>query len=310
MAVNHQLALEDAHARHERCKYDGEESQMDAYDIVWFGKKKASLHLAVDNATGNTVGAYFEWQETMNGYYHVLEQILIDYGIPVCFKTDNRTVFNYETAKTKREDKDVLTQFGYACRNLGIDLNVSQAKGMVERANQSFQSRLKPELRLAGVQTIEEANRYLHEVFVTAFNQQFGQQIKKSLSAFEQTPSKEKINYTLAVLSARIFDSGSAISFKRHHYQAYDKNDRLVCFMKGAKCPVIQAFNGQLLATVDEHVYALQEIPKNAEVSPALDSEVKTKKPKKKYIPPMSHPWKRASFFTQQKRAHQKHQFI
>ncbi|MDF7682076.1 ISNCY family transposase [Lactobacillus sp. ESL0679] len=150
-SVNHIIALEDAHPRKERCKYFGEEIQMDASDIVWFGAKKASLHLAIDNATGNLVGAYFDWQETLNGYYHVFEQILKQYGIPYCFKTDNRTVFNYETAKTKREERDVLTQFGYACKTLGTGLvttSVSQAKGMVERANQTVQSRLKIELQL------------------------------------------------------------------------------------------------------------------------------------------------------------------
>lgn len=97
-------------------------------------------------ATGNLVGAYFDWQETLTlkAYYHVYEQILVNYGIPLRFKTDNRTVFNYETAKTKAEHKDVLTQFGYACKTLGTDIvttSVSQAKGMVERANQTVQSR-------------------------------------------------------------------------------------------------------------------------------------------------------------------------
>ena len=97
---------------------------MDASDIVWFGSKKASLYLTIDNATGLIVGAYFDWRETLNGYYHVFEQILKDYGIPLCFKTDNRTVFNYETAKTKAEHKHVLTQFDYACRSRGVGLKL------------------------------------------------------------------------------------------------------------------------------------------------------------------------------------------
>lgn len=97
---------------------------MDASVLVWFGKRKAYLHLAIDNATGIIVGAYFDWEETLNGYYHVFEQILKEYGIPLCFKTDNRIVFNYETAQTKAAHKDVLTQFGYACKTLGVDLKL------------------------------------------------------------------------------------------------------------------------------------------------------------------------------------------
>lgn len=312
-AVDHQLALADAHPRHERCKYFGEEIQMDASVLVWFGKRKAYLHLAIDNATGIIVGAYFDWEETLNGYYHVFEQILKEYGIPLCFKTDNRTVFNYETAQTKAAHKDVLTQFGYACKTLGVDLkttSVSQAKGMVERANQTVQGRLKPELRLAGIMTINEANKYLHDVFVPDFNQNFSQTSRKAWYVFEKAPDDCKINYTLAVLTGRVFDSGSAISFKNKLYQATDEYGKLVCFMKGTKCLVIEALDGQLLTTVDEHVYLLKGIPKNAKISPEVDQEPKKKRTKKKWIPPMSHPWKRESFIKQQKRAHKYHQYV
>lgn len=312
-AVSHQLAIADAHPRHERCKYFGEEIQMDVSDIVWFGEQKASLHLTIDNATRILIGAYFDWQETLNGYYHVFKQILKNYGIPVCFKTDNRTVFNYETQKTKAAHKDGLTQFGYACKTLGVVLkttSVSQAKGMVERANQTVQSRLKPELRLAGITTIEAANKYLLDIFVPAFNQKFDLKIRKAWSAFEESPDAEKINYTLAVLDTRVFGSGSSISFKNKHYQAIDDNEELVYFMKGTKCLVIQVFDGQLLTTVDEHVYVLKEIPKNTKVSPELDSAPKKKKAKSKaHKPPMSQPWKRQSFILQQQRTHKYHQY-
>lgn len=59
----------------------------------------------------------------------------------------------------------MLTQFGYACKTLGVDLvttSVSQAKGQVERANQTFQGLLPQELRINHIQTIEEANKYLN----------------------------------------------------------------------------------------------------------------------------------------------------
>lgn len=103
----------------------------------------------------------------------------------------------------------VLTQFGYACKTLGVDLkttSVSQAKGMVERANQTVQSRLKPELRLASVKTIEEANKYLTEQFIPNFNKKFGNKTRKGWSIFKIAPSERKINYTFAVFSSRVFD--------------------------------------------------------------------------------------------------------
>ena len=54
---------------------------------------KSQLHIAVDDATGAIAGAYFDAQEMLDGYYHVLEKILKTYGIPYMFYTDRRTVF-------------------------------------------------------------------------------------------------------------------------------------------------------------------------------------------------------------------------
>ncbi|MBU3161857.1 transposase, partial [Clostridium frigoris] len=65
------LAIEEAHPRRPRCAYFGEMLQMDASVHLWFGESKSQLHIAVDDSTGAIVGAYFDAQETLNGYYHV-----------------------------------------------------------------------------------------------------------------------------------------------------------------------------------------------------------------------------------------------
>src|SRR5659263_397664 len=127
---------EDAHPRRPRCKYFGEMLQMDASLHDWFGKDKTQLHIAVDDSTGQIVGAYFDHQETLNGYYHLLYQILTTYGIPAMFFTDRRTVFEYKQIKNPATEDDTFTQFSYACSRLGIDIktgSVPQAKGRVER---------------------------------------------------------------------------------------------------------------------------------------------------------------------------------
>ena len=119
------------------------------------------------------LGARFEKEETLTGYYHVLNQILTNYGIPYMFFTDNRTVFNYNKENRKKDEHDVLTQFGYACKTSGISIqtsSVSQAKGMIERANQTFQGRLVQELRKADITDINDANSYLIDSFVPDFN--------------------------------------------------------------------------------------------------------------------------------------------
>jgi hypothetical protein len=166
------LDIQDAHPRHPRCAYFGELIQMDASVHHWFGRNKTQLHIAVDDATGAIVGAYFDTQETLNAYYHILYQILTKYGIPYMFLTDRRTVFEYKQKKSPSVEEDTFTQFGYSCKQLGIHIKTSsipQSKGRVERMFQTLQSRLPIELRLAGISSIEQANEFLNS-YIKKFN--------------------------------------------------------------------------------------------------------------------------------------------
>ncbi len=308
--VNHEIALEDSHPRGEKPKYFGEIIEQDGSIHLWFGDKKTCLHLAIDKATSTIVGAWFDYQETLNGYYHVLYQILTNYGIPYKSLTDNRTVFNYMRLNPDKRtsDKDVLTQYGYACKQLGIELettSVSQAKGLIERTNGTFQGRLVNELKLNGITTIEEANKYLIEVFVPNFNERFAMDYKKFPSTFQTSPSKEQINNILAVLTPRKIDNGNSIKYHNKYYQPYLDNE-LKCFMPKTECLVIKSFDGRLFVTIDEKVYELRELVRNEKYSKNFE-EVKEVKERKKYIPPMTHPWKLASFKKQIKKAHTNH---
>ena len=308
--VNNEIALEDSHPRGEKPKYFGEIIEQDGSIHLWFGEKKTCLHLAIDKATSTVVGAYFGYQETLNGYYNILYQILTKYGIPYKFFTDNRTVFNYISLNPDKRtsDKDVLTQYGYACKQLGIDLetsSVSQVKGLIERTNGTFQGRLVQELRLNNITTIDEANKYLINVFVPSFNEEFALDYKKFPTVFEASPTDEKINYTLAILTPRKIDNGNSIKYQNKYYQPY-LDGQLKCFTPKTECLVIKAFNGDLLVTIDEQVLELKKLSRNQRFSKEFD-EVSEEKKKKKYIPPMTHPWKLASFKKQMQKAHTSH---
>lgn len=306
--VNHEIALEDSHPRGEKPKYFGEITEMDGSIHLWFGEKKACLHLAADKTTNTIVGAYFDWQETLKGYYNVFKQILENYGIPAKLKTDNRTVFNYHLLNEDKRtsDKDVLTQFGYACKQLGVDIettSVSQAKGLIERDNGTFQDRLVSEFRLNNITTIDEANKYLQEVFVPKFNVKFALDYKKFKSVYETSPSTEKINYTLAILTPRKIDNGNSIRYYNNYYQPFE-NGILKCFKPRTECLVIKAFNGELFVTIDEKIYELRKLETHEKVSKDFDTEETVEKEKTKYIPLMTHSWKLASFMLQMEKAH------
>lgn len=293
------VAVEDAHSRRPRCAYFGELLQMDATPYEWVPGQIWHLHLAIDDASGAVTGAWFDTQETLNGYYHVFEQILTDYGIPYKFLTDKRTVFTYKKKGALSDDNDTYTQFAYACKQLGTQLessSVPQAKGRIERLNQTLQSRLPIEFRLAGVTDINNANEFLHS-YIKEFNEKFSLPLHGIKSVFETQPSKEKINLILAVLTERTVDAGHAIQFKKKFYKMIDHKGVQIHYRKGTKVMLIKAFDSSMFACVnDKDIYALEEIPSHEHKSKDLDADYKQPKPRKPYIPPMNHPWRLEAF--------------
>lgn len=293
------VAVEDAHSRRPRCAYFGELQQMDATPYEWIPNEIWHLHLAIDDATGSITGAWFDNQETLRAYYHVFHQILTTYGIPYKFLTDRRAIFAYKKKNSPSIDEDTYTQFSYACKQLGVELestSVPQAKGRVERLNQTLQSRLPIELRLAGITTIDAANEFLNS-YIKKFNQKFALPIHGSKSAFEKQPELNKINLILSVLTERTIDCGHAIQFQNKHYRLLDTKGQPVHFRKGTKVMLIQSFDKNLYCCVnDKDIYALEIIPQNEEKSKELDYDYKEPKKRKQYIPPMNHPWRRSVF--------------
>ena len=293
------VSVDNAHSRRPRCAYFGELQQMDATPYEWVHGQVCHLHLAIDDASGIVTGAWFDTQETLNGYYHVFEQILNDYGIPYKFLTDKRSVFTYKKKDVLSDDKDTYTQFAYACKQLGIELessSIPQAKGRIERLNQTLQSRLPIELRLAGVTDINKANEFLHS-YIKEFNEKFALPLYGIKSVFEMQPSKEKINLTLAVLTERTVDAGHAIQFEKKFYKMIDHKGVQIHYRKGTKVMLIKAFDRSMFVCVnDKDIYALDEIPTHEHKSKNLDADYKPPKPKKTYIPAMNHPWRRSAF--------------
>lgn len=289
---------EDAHPRRPRCAYFGEMLQMDASVHNWFGTEKTHLHIAIDDATNRIVGAYFDVQETLNGYYNVFHQILSTYGIPYMFFTDRRTVFEYKQKKSTSIEADTYTQFSYACKQLGVEIKTSsvpQAKGRVERLFQTLQSRLPIELKLAGVDTVGKANAFLNS-YIKEYNSMFSCDLNNIKSVFEKQPNEENINLILAVLTERRIDKGNCLKFENKYYLPKDSNGLPLYFNYKTRALVIQAFDGNLFATINDTVVCLDEVPQHEEVSRNFDFKQPPTEQKKRAIPKMNHPWRRNAF--------------
>lgn len=292
------FTVETPHSRRPRCACFGEMIQMDASLHPWFGNGKTNLHIAIDDSTSRIVGAYFDEQESLNGYYSVFYQILTTYGIPAMFYTDRRTVFEYRNKKMHKTQSDTYTQFSYACKQLGVDIkttSVAQAKGRVERAFQTLQQRLPIALRLAGITTIHEANIFLNS-YIKEYNAKFALPINNTKSVFEKQPDHETILQTLAVLTERSVDCGHCIKFQNQYYKTMNERGIQVCYHKGTKGLVIQTFDKRLLFSVNDRIYEMEAVPLHEKISKDFDMQPMKEKPQKRNIPSPKHPWKVSTF--------------
>lgn len=284
------------HPRQSKSPHPGELIQMDASKHVWFGNEYSHLHLAIDYATGTLVGAYFCKEETLQGYYQVLAQILRGYGIPFRLLTDARTIFTYFNKLMKPQQVNPGTQFSYACKTLGIDLaitSIPQAKGQIERSFSTLQKRLVVELRLAGVQTIEQANAFL-DSYIIKHNAQFASCFDYTKSVFAPPPSDEEINLILAVLQKRKVDSGHAIKLDKTFYLFEDERANPVYPSPKQDVLVIKAFDGTLYARINDRL--LRIVPTRVNPKHVSNFEEPTKPAKQDYFPPFFHPWKTGQY--------------
>ena len=231
---------------------------MDASPFVWFGEEVSHLHIAVDDCTGMIVGAYFDHQETLKGYYEVTAQFLEKYGIPVKILTDS--YIQSEKKKDSSSDGETLTQYGYMCKTLGVLLDttsVPQAKGRVERSFGTLQSRLASELHLYNIQTFEEANLYL-QAFVENFNKQFAFPLKDTQNAFEKLDTTLSINQLLSRNTFRTVSVGHSIKYKNNAYRFIDANGEQIYLLRNSRVMVIEPLDEQLFTSLNDKLYTLE----------------------------------------------------
>lgn len=117
-------------------------------------------------------------------------------------------------------------------------------------------------------------------------------QLNSTKSVFEKQPTKAKINTTLARLSKRIVDSGHAIKYRNHYYSIRSQMGQALYFPRGTETLIIESFDCKTYISVDEKIYNLEIIKDFEAYSRNFDSKVPDIVPKRRYTPPMIHPWR------------------
>ena len=254
------IETEKAHPRRPNNLYVfGQEIQMDACQKLWFGNIPSFLHLAVDKATKKVLFGWFEYEEITRGYFVVLFNMIINYGIPAKIKADNRSSFSANNAKQK-DKKLFMTQFGKVCERLNIVLettSVATAKANVERENKTFKDRLIAELRYNEISDIDSANKYLNEIFIPKINKKFSYAIDEKTSLMkENTYSEDELKIIISERKEKIIDNASCISYNNKYYIPIDlETGEVINFQKGTKCILIIDYDGEYIGEIEEHYY-------------------------------------------------------
>ena len=233
------------HPMRERRARFGELIQIDGSPHDWFEGRGdyCTLLVFIDDATGRLTQLHFTPTETTLGYMRVLHDHILAHGLPVALYSDKHSIFRINA---KDADPEAETQFSRAARELGIECihaHSPQAKGRVERANQTLQDRLVKEMRLAGINDMDSANAWLSG-YIKDYNRRFAVEPKDSSDAHLAYPgAPAELARTLSVHVTRTLSKNLSCQYENHLLQIEATGTGLK--LRGAKITVHEHFDGR-----------------------------------------------------------------
>lgn len=173
--------------RRARSPLPGMMIHQDASTHQWVSGKRWDLVVTMDDANNEHYSMFFVEQEgTLSSFMGVAE-VIQKRGLFCSFYSDRGSHYWTTPKAGGKVDKINLTQFGYAMQQLNISMIAAyspEARGRSERAFRTHQERLPKELEKAGITTMEEANRYIKDHYMPAFNEEFMVKAIEEGSAF------------------------------------------------------------------------------------------------------------------------------
>jgi transposase len=160
----------------------------DASRFAWLaGEAPLDLVVTMDDATSRVYSAFLVEEEGTASSFRGLQETLSAQGLASSLYTDRGSHYFHTPKAGEAVDKHRLTQVGRALDRLGIEhipAYSPEARGRSERMFGTLQGRLPKELKLAGIKTIEAANRFISEVYLPEHNTRFGRPAEVAESAF------------------------------------------------------------------------------------------------------------------------------
>lgn len=173
--------------KRERAPLEGMMLHQDGSDHEWVQGIRWDLISTMDDATNKHYSMFFVEEEGTASSFQGMKEVIETYGLCCSIYTDRGSHYWTTPEVGGSVDKQNLTQFGRAMRHLGIEMIAAyspEARGRSERAFRTHQERLPKELAMHGITTIVEANEYLKNIYMPAFNAEFAVSAASEGSAF------------------------------------------------------------------------------------------------------------------------------
>ncbi|HTJ55695.1 MAG TPA: ISNCY family transposase, partial [Nitrosospira sp.] len=173
--------------RRERAAWPGLMIHQDGSTHEWAAGQKWDLIVTMDDANNEHYSMFFVEEEGTASSFMGVKDVIEVHGLFASFYSDRGSHYWHTPEAGGKVDKHNLTQFGMALQRLGIEMIAAyspEARGRSERMFRTHQERLPRELLLAGITDMAEANRYLKNVYLPAFNAEFMQPAREEGSAF------------------------------------------------------------------------------------------------------------------------------
>jgi transposase len=170
-----------------RAPYIGMMLHQDGSKHEWVPGKLWDLIVTMDDASSNHYSMFFIDEEGTQSSFQGINEVIDKHGVFASLYTDRGSHYWNTPEAGGKVDKGNLTQFGRAMRQLGIEMIPAyspEARGRSERAFRTHQDRLVKELALAGITEMNEANAYIRDVYLPAFNDEFAVPPEESASMF------------------------------------------------------------------------------------------------------------------------------
>ena len=280
----------------------GDLVQIDGSPHEWFeGRGPAcTLIVYVDDATTRLLATGFFAGETTEAYMETTRAHLSAHGRPVAYYSDRYGVFRVN--KKGREAEP--TQFTRALKTLDIEAihaHSPQAKGRVERANQTLQDRLVKEMRLRGIDGMEAGNAYLPE-FMADFNRRFAVAPRNPQDAHREVlHDAAELDLIFREHHGRKLTKNLTIRFECREYQVTGRGKGYR--LRGAAVTVCKAFNGSVTVLHKGRELAVRLLAEGEEAVAVQDEKTVRRRvdrakaeqqSRPAYKPAPDHPWRRA----------------